>query len=91
MTTERGGSPERIERVRVRVNQVRRILAGEDPALIGAALADLLAIWVAGHVGEDEQETQAYRDLLLNTHMDAVRQLVPPNAAIIHGQNGRKR
>ncbi len=31
------------------VERIRPILAGKDPAIVSAALGDLLAMWLAGH------------------------------------------
>jgi hypothetical protein len=56
----------------------------------GAVLAELLALWLAGHqlVG-DEEETAALRERLLLWHMDAVRQLTIVNARIIEANGSR--
>lgn len=52
--------------------EIGPLLAGYHPAEQGAALADLLAIWLAGHPHE-------IREALLANHVDRVRELVPPN------------
>lgn len=54
------------------VDRIRPMLAGYHPAEQGAALADLLAIWLAGHPAE-------IREALLKMHVDKVRELVPVN------------
>jgi hypothetical protein len=46
------------------------ILAGEDPGVQGAAIASLLACWLAGHEPE-------IRDRLIEAHIRAVREMVP--------------
>jgi hypothetical protein len=56
------------------VERIRPILAGNHPAVQGAAMADLVAIWLAGHPAE-------FREQLLALHVDKVRALVPPNVA----------
>jgi hypothetical protein len=68
------------------VERVRPLLAGQDPPVVGAALADLLAIWVAGHiVTDDPKATDMLRAVLLANHFRAVSGLVPINASILHG------
>lgn len=70
------------------VEQIRPILAGEDPAVQGAALADLLAMFLAGHVvvGSPE-ESEGIREAYLTMHIEMVRKLIPLNyKAIIEPQ-----
>jgi hemerythrin len=60
------------------VEAIKPILAGEAPHIQGAALADLLAMWLAGHVAVgDPEASQAMRETLLTAHIEAVRDLVP--------------
>lgn len=66
------------------VEKIRPLLAGHDPRIQGAALADLLAIWLAGHVIATPED----RDALLALHIEYVRQLVPINQAILAKQLG---
>lgn len=57
------------------------LLAGLPPAFQGAVLADLLAIWLAGHfVPGDIDATRTMRAELLATHLQGVRDLVNVNA-----------
>lgn len=49
-------------------------LAGKHPAVQGAALADLLATWLAGFDPDA-------REALLDNHIHIVRELVPIKAA----------
>jgi hypothetical protein len=58
------------------VDRVCPILAGHHPGIQGAALADLLAIWLAGHPPE-------VREGLLTFHIAQVRQLIAVNAAAL--------
>lgn len=81
-------SPERradvasVERI---VGSISPLLAGQPPEVQGAALADLLATWLAGHIRPgDPGETDATRERLLASHVEQVRILVGINAAIIH-------
>jgi hypothetical protein len=66
------------------VERIKPILAGRPPEMIGAVLADLLAIWLAGHhVAGDEDATRKLRAELLADHCFAVRQLTEINAKIM--------
>jgi hypothetical protein len=53
---------------------IHPLLAGLHPAVQGAALADLLATWLAGFEPD-------VREALLDNHIHTVRELVPINAA----------
>ena len=66
------------------INQIRPLLARRSAVFQGAVLADLLAIWLAGHqVGVDADATRKLRAELLAQHCFAVRQLTAVNAKII--------
>lgn len=69
------------------IGSLARILAGNPAPVQGAVLADLLAIWLAGHIAEsgDAAETARLREEMLDYHLRAVRALVPINAERIHG------
>ena len=54
------------------VERIRPILGGHHAAVQGAVVADLLAIWLAGHQAD-------LREALLDKHIDTVRELVPAN------------
>jgi hypothetical protein len=54
--------------------RIHPLLAGQHPAVQGAALADLLATWLAGFDPDA-------REALLDNHIHIVRELVPINAA----------
>ncbi len=72
-----------IERM---VASISPLLAGNPPRAQGAALADLLATWLAGHIIlGDPRETDALRERLLISHIKYVRALTAINAAEIHG------
>ena len=68
---------------------IKPMLAGHDPRVQGAALAELLATWLAGHQADTPRETERMRDLLLRGHIDAVRQLVPLAHLTTHGGDGQ--
>jgi len=62
------------------VEMIRPLLAGHHPQVQLAALADLVAIGIAGHiVPGDPAATDAIREELLTLHVDVVRNLITPN------------
>ena len=66
------------------VERIRPLLAGLDPGVQGAILADLLATWLAGHEFKgDAAVTRVLRRDLLASHIEHVRKLVPLNARAI--------
>jgi hypothetical protein len=74
----------RAEDVERLVAKIKPLLAGKPPELQGAALADLLAIWLAGHIAPgDPARTREMREHLLAMHVDEVRELIPVNAKIM--------
>jgi len=72
--------PRDVDRI---VETIRPLLAGKPPELQGAVLADLLAMFIAGH-------HPGLREEILTLHIAAVRELVPPNEAIIMDRRGGK-
>lgn len=52
------------------VEAIRPLLSGKHPGVQGVVIADLLAIWIAGHIPSAEKQ-------LLANHMNAVAKLVP--------------
>jgi hypothetical protein len=54
----------------------KKYFAGRDPEVVGAALADLMAIFLASHVGDGKDEL---REELLALHVETVRKLIPIN------------
>jgi hypothetical protein len=79
------------------VEQIKPALTGRDDALVGAALADLLAMWIAGHrvLAEGDvtperaaRETGRLQNGLLNFHMKQVRHLIPVNRKIVDATPG---
>ena len=55
---------------------IRPLLAGHDPTIQGAALADLLALFIAGHHPK-------LRDGVLETTVELVRKLIPVNVEMM--------
>ncbi len=66
------------------VDRIRPLLAGISPEIQGAALADCLAIWLAGHdIPGDRIATWEWRDDLMENHWVTVRDLISINAKIM--------
>ena len=62
------------------VEQIRPILATRDEGAQGAALAELLAVWIAGHTaGPPGQTVHQWREELLQEHIELVRKLIVPS------------
>ena len=58
------------------LDRIKPLLAGEPAELQGAVIADLAAIWLAGHrVAGDRAEGDAMREELLALHTEHVREL----------------
>jgi hypothetical protein len=64
------------------IDKTAALFAFKHPALIGPALADLMATWLSGHIvldgdaKEDAKETKKMRHTVLDIQMRAVWQLV---------------
>jgi hypothetical protein len=74
------GQMSKPDQVKVLGELIRPLFAHRDPAIIGAVLADLLAMLLASHVGEDAAEL---REQLLELHIGTVRELIPVNEKLI--------
>src|SRR5215471_18616275 len=62
------------------VEQIRPILATRDEGVQSAALAELLAVWIAGHMaGPPGQTVHQWREELLQEHIELVRKLIVPS------------
>ena len=61
------------------VESIKPLLAGKPPEVQGAALADLLALWLAGHY----QGGNALIEQLLEHHIRHLRALLEPNIAYL--------
>jgi hypothetical protein len=72
-----------VEDVMALVRAVRPFFAGKSEEVQGAALADLTALWVAGHVASDSGKTHAYWERTLALHLDGIWKLIPVNYAAI--------
>ena len=68
------------------VAQMKPLLSGKSAEVQGAALADLLSIWLAGHiVPADTEKTDQLRGEMLGLHIMAVLELVPESELEIFG------
>jgi hypothetical protein len=61
------------------IDTIRPHLAGNPAPVQGAALADLLATWLAGHFADGPATTTRLRETLLKEHIAMVRRLIPEN------------
>jgi hypothetical protein len=64
---------------RVLVDRIAPILRGHPPELICAALADLLAMAIAGHRAQTAAETEELHRQLLANVCGLIGDLIPPN------------
>ena len=69
--------------------QVQTVLAGKGPLVAGAVLADVVSLWIAGHVMVNDndpspentlKETRELRQHLLTDFIIAVESLIPISA-----------
>jgi hypothetical protein len=85
-------SDEDVEAVLALVSAVKPFFVGESPQVQGAALADLTALWVAGHVTPDPRKTHAYWERTLALHLEGIWKLIPINyAGIVEPKLRKKR
>jgi hypothetical protein len=67
------------------VELVSKIFAGQPAEAVGAALGDLVATFIAGHVILDDNrqikrsETEKVREVMLEQHVELVKDLIPEN------------
>jgi hypothetical protein len=74
------GKTTEAEAVDKLVKAIVPLLKGKSVQVQGAALADLLAIWLAGHVNRaDPDDSASVREEMLELHLKAVRALIPIN------------
>jgi hypothetical protein len=70
-----------VDQVEALIDRTSPLLHGQDRQVQGAALADLLARWLAGHcVPDDRFQTILMRGRILHQHMKIVRDLIKVNA-----------
>jgi hypothetical protein len=72
------------------VEQVRPILAGHSPEVVGAALADLFATLLAGHFDDrGPAETAELREEIMASWIETARKLIAPNEQMILARHRR--
>lgn len=70
-------------------DRIKPILAGQGSAVQSAALAELVSLWLAGHVileeanATEKPQTEATREAILANFIALVRNLTPVNEAMI--------
>jgi hypothetical protein len=64
-------------------NRIKPLLAGSSPEVMGAALAELLSLWLAGHY----QGGPELIERMLELHIEVVRKLVPVNIKILEARS----
>jgi hypothetical protein len=70
-------------------DHVRPQFGGYKPQVVGAALADLTALWLAGHyVADDPEATRGLRGDLLRLHITMIKQMIGPNSKIVGSPPG---
>jgi hypothetical protein len=67
----------------MRLVELLKLPLADQPAQVqGAVLADLLAMWLSGHVVRgDPKATERLRERMLKQHLKAVKALIPVNYA----------
>jgi hypothetical protein len=69
-----------VKQVQFIVKAASALLQGKPPQVQGAALADLLAMWLAGHlILGDPKKTKRLREGMIAEHMKTVRDLIEIN------------
>ena len=71
-----------VEAIAALVEAIRPLLAGHEPAIQSAALAELLSMWLAGHFVTEgataalrARRTTRFRNQILADHVELVRKL----------------
>lgn len=73
-----------VATVQERVQMIRPHLAGLHSAVQGAVLADLLAMWLAGHYRAGPRMLEE----LLDLHLEKVHELIGVNVQLIKQRGG---
>jgi hypothetical protein len=72
------GTSEEETDYRVLVERIAPIMRGQRPDLVCAALADLLAMVIAGHRAQTREETEELHRRLLANVCGLIGELIPP-------------
>jgi hypothetical protein len=72
------------------IEKIKPILKGNSPAITSAVLADLLALFLAGHQDPDGEgpHMDRLREEILERWIALVRDLIPINVGIVRGRHG---
>jgi hypothetical protein len=66
------------------VERIKPLLAGHEPVVQSAVLAELLSIWLAGHwIAKQCEQTSLMRRALLSAHCSLVWELTLVNAEMM--------
>ena len=57
--------------------RIKPLLAGQGGDVQSAVLANLTALWLAGHIGPTVRATKRVREMLLRDHVKLIRDLIP--------------
>lgn len=68
-----------LRRIEDMVTKIRPILAKNDPGVVGAVLAELLAMLCAGILTQDPD----FHDQILQEHLRLVKELIPGEQAAL--------
>lgn len=80
-------NPEDSHEVLRIADTIKPLLSGHRPELQGGVLAELLALWLAGHRSiNNPPSTDAFRERLLAEHIQAVRELTALNSRMIDAE-----
>jgi hypothetical protein len=80
---QRASEVEDCEQIAALVAAIAPLFKGKSAGVQGAALADLLAMWLAGHVYPGEPgRTGRRHDEMIEAHLKTVRALIPLNYAL---------
>ena len=69
--------------VRELCDTIGPLLRGRGPFVQSAVLADLVAMWLAGHIGTTPEQTAEIRETMLALFIEAVRDMIPLNEQMI--------
>ena len=76
--------PADLDAVLALVEAVKPFFEGKPPEVQGAALAEMLSVWLAGHVNQDNPDkSDRVRKAVLELHLKAVWRLVPINYEMV--------
>jgi hypothetical protein len=61
--------------------KIKSLLAGLEPGVQSAILANLTSLWLAGHFAPTKKQTRQLRERLLADHVQLIRDLIKPSEA----------